>query len=444
MGYTILTEAEQKAMAFVPKAPALLSFISSICAIVFFIRHPEKRGKMYHRIVFTMSLYGALMSIMFMIGTAAFPVDTLNAYGASGTVASCVTQGLIAQFCHTIPLYYSSLSIYCYLAVRANFQEKKIVWIEKWIHGVINIFVFTSGITLAATNSLNPSGPICFIEPYPPNCGSDTNPCERSNPKQSEMLSLFLSAIPTYSGLLIAITMMIATYRAQLRKEDLNKLQRRKQLFETARRKKSKIIAIQASLYVMAFFVCFIMPVITRTSMMFGLPTNNLMRIIGAGMLPLQNFAFTVVYFGLQNSGGKEQKSQIDTSYCAELRKRLSDPNTSERSRKVDENILRRTMRKASYSIFDGSKLSSSPWRMFLYDEDDDDEEHGYLNFNKDGERKSAQFQSREESGVTDTDISVHQKDNADSNEPNDIETDQEDDASSKVQVIFEPKQDSS
>ena len=443
---TVLSESEQKAMAFVPKAPALLSFISSICVIVFFIRHKEKRVKMYHRIVFTMSLYGALMSIMFMIGTAAFPTGTPMAYGASGTVASCVTQGIIAQFCHSIPLYYSSLSIYCYLAVKANFQEKKIVWIEKWIHGVISVYVFTAGITLGATGSFNPSGPICFIEAYPPLCGQDSNnaPCERSSAKRSEMFALFLSAIPTYSALLIAVTMMIATYNAQLRKEDINKLQRRKQLFETARRKKSRIIAIQASLYVMAFFVCFIMPIVTRTSMMFGLPTSNVMRIIGAFMLPLQNFAFTMVYFGLQNSGGNEQKSLRDTSYCAELRKRIDDPNRSEKTKKLDASILRRTMRKASYSIFDGSKFSSSPWSMFLYDDDGDDDEDGNLKFDKDIELRAAQFEPGEESGITDTDISVHQKDNADVYEPNDIETDQEDDASRTVQVIFEARKVSS
>ena len=236
---SVLTRFEQKAIAFAPKAPAILSLVSSFCVIHFFVTHPEKRAKIYHRMAFAMSLYGIILSAVFITGTSAFPTNTLNSYGAMGSTGTCTLQGVGAQLsCAGIPLYYSSLSIYSYLSIKAQFKEDKIAWIEPWIHGAINTYTVGTSIILIITKNLNPSGPVCWIETFPERCGRDTTiPCQRGNPSQVGLFSWLCSGIPVYGAMFFSTYIMIAIYRSQVRKEDIQNLQRRKQLFETADRK---------------------------------------------------------------------------------------------------------------------------------------------------------------------------------------------------------------
>ncbi len=376
---SIFTDAEQKAIAYAPKAPAVLSLLSSLCVIHFFIMHPEKRVKMYHRLAFAMSLYGIVLSIVFITGTSAFPTDSLHSYGAMGSTVTCTLQGMGAQLsCSGIPLYYSSLSIYSYLSIKSQFKEEKIKWIEPWIHGTINSYTVMTTFVLVLTKNLNPSGPACWIETFPERCGQHTNiPCKRGNPTQIGLFSWLFSGIPVYGAMFFTTYIMIVIYKSQVRKEDIHNLQRRKQLFETARRKKSRIIAIQAFLYLMAYYTAFILPLATRTTMYFGLKTNNWMRIIGSCAVSLQSFFFTLVYLGLQISSGNHERQMCENSYLNTLKKRISQTSTTgilDEPSDTDNCPTETRSRRRSFSIFDGSKKSTSPWGMFLYDDDSDDD----------------------------------------------------------------------
>ena len=60
------TTSEQRALAYAPKPFALLSFLSSLFVMYYLlIRHPEKRKRMYHRLM--LSTFGCFLPLSFAI-----------------------------------------------------------------------------------------------------------------------------------------------------------------------------------------------------------------------------------------------------------------------------------------------------------------------------------------------------------------------------------------
>lgn len=320
-----------------------------------------------------MSIYGIFLSVAFLTGTAAFPRNTPNAYFTIGTVESCVIQGVMVQFSVAIPLYYGSLSIYCFLAIRADFKESKIRWIEPWIHGTIHVITVIPSIILVITNNLNPSGPLCWIEASPPKCTKEKNiPCVRGDGDQADLLLLIFIGIPIYSMILVSILMMILIYRTHHSRADIKNASRKQIMKEQHRKRKTRIIIIQAALYLSAFLVSFSLPIITRTSMHFNLPTVYDMRTIGACLAALQCFFFTAVYFGLQIQ--KERLDKMTVTYISQLKMRLSrsqhlKKSASKNSSENSSQSEKKESKRLSFSIFDGTEISCSPWKMFLIED---------------------------------------------------------------------------
>ena len=247
------TAADQKMMALAPKIPAILSLISSVCVLVSFYRSPEKRKKLFHRLAFVMSFYGVIQSLIYITGTFAFPYNTPFTYASKGNVSLCVIQGFLTQWTMAIPLYYTSLSIYCLVAIKEQFKQEKIVWIEKWIHGSIHVFLLVTSIFPLLTGNFNPNGPLCWIQSSPPSCGRKIKlPCRRGDGHQSYLYLFLFAGIPGIAMLITIPVMMLLIYFVQ-KCRDSHKPQGISAITVRARERKSKVVAIQATLFTLAY-----------------------------------------------------------------------------------------------------------------------------------------------------------------------------------------------
>uniref|UniRef100_A0A7S2VZA0 Uncharacterized protein n=1 Tax=Eucampia antarctica TaxID=49252 RepID=A0A7S2VZA0_9STRA len=94
---------------------------------------------------------------------------------------------------------------------------------------------------------------------------------------------------------------------------------------------------------------------------------------IGTCLIVLQSFAFTAVYFGLQIRNDPYPKFLNGESYCSMLTKRISNrENIADREETVAAGKQATPIRRRSFSIFDGSGISLSPWGAFLIDDDNE------------------------------------------------------------------------
>ena len=374
------TITEQKLIALAPKVPAVISLVLSSTIIWSFYRDARKRKRLYHRLVFVMSCYGIVFSFAVGMGTSMFPSDTSDTYAAIGTKATCNLQGILVQLTLAVPLYYASLSVYCYVAINANFKDEQIVWIEPWIHGTINGYTVLTSIFIAVTDNINPSGTVCWLGTDPYICGPGTDvPCKRGDSKTVRIYIVLLLIMPVYGMIIVSGIMMVKVYTFQ-KNMDISQCKGKQEILQKAKKRKTKIIALQGSLYFAAFLLCYSIPVIHRSIFFFTTKQNYIVFAIGVLMAASQSSIFALVYFGLQIKTLSRDPVKDEMSYCANLRTRLSKPQTEnehneEKVEEVEEGTGQR--RRVSFSIFDGSMVSSSPWSKFLIDdilEEDDDE----------------------------------------------------------------------
>lgn len=370
------SETEQLLLAYLPKFPAIISFLSSVCVIVSVSRSNKKKKKMYHRIACVMAFYGILQSCIFMIGTTAFPKNTPQVKGAAGTYSSCTVQGFFVQLTMAIPYYYSSLSVYSFLAIRNDFNQERIAWVEKWIHGIVHILTVPSAVYLVPKDAYNPSGPFCWISRFPLDCGPKTGvTCIRSSPRSLVYSTCFV-AIPAGLSAVMSFVIMARIYRTQVKKEKESEMKNhgKKKFLAAARKKKSGIIAKQACLYLFAFILGYGPSAITRTLKMLGKKSSNYFWVFSACMTALQSSFFTFVYFWLQIRNGPMQFDGISRMSFSRQRneKSPSDLRMSLGPEEKNE-IPEEPKRRLSFSIFDGSQVTTnSPWSMFLVDDSGD------------------------------------------------------------------------
>ena len=98
---TLPTITEQRALAYAQKPFAILSFLACSYGIYYLlVKRPEKRKRLYHRLVLGMNVALIMMAFSYIWGTAAVPEGTPYYVGAKGTIDTCTAQGFICvMFC---------------------------------------------------------------------------------------------------------------------------------------------------------------------------------------------------------------------------------------------------------------------------------------------------------------------------------------------------------
>ncbi|KAL7512580.1 hypothetical protein ACHAXN_009597 [Cyclotella atomus] len=166
---------QQRALAYAPKPLAFISFVASSYLIynLTYLK-PQKCRRMYHRLVLALNIAGLPLSVSWIWGNWAVPEDNPNTVGAAGSIQTCTAQGwLNLLFSQTVAVYYASLGVYSYFAIKNNFKQEQFKWIEKWIHLVAYVLPTILCSVVTVHESFNPRGTGCFIAASPFLCEKD-------------------------------------------------------------------------------------------------------------------------------------------------------------------------------------------------------------------------------------------------------------------------------
>lgn len=154
---------------FASRTAGILSLIGSSWIMAEILTDRQKRRMCYHRIVFGLSLFDAIMGCWYAIGRLAQPRPNSNIFWSrnhgSGTLASCEASGYFVYLANlAIPFYSAALAMYYYLGICSSWSEKRIKTnFERYVHcTIIPIAVLIAMIPLFL-ELYNPWYTVCFI-----------------------------------------------------------------------------------------------------------------------------------------------------------------------------------------------------------------------------------------------------------------------------------------
>lgn len=168
------SEAEQRALALVPKITGGISFVFSSIMAIHILRHPQKRRKFYHQLILGMSMSDMLSSISMGMSTWPIPSDS-GVLWASGNNMGCTAQGFFLQVALVSVIYNVSLSFYYLLAIKHSWKDTRLF---KWalvFHGIPLASGLGTAIAGVALNIFHSANLWCWIGTNPSAPSEDVN-----------------------------------------------------------------------------------------------------------------------------------------------------------------------------------------------------------------------------------------------------------------------------
>jgi len=301
-----LSGNELKAITIVPKVTSLLSSIALVTFLRCIIaRRRENLQKMYHRLVFGMSIVDLIRSLSFFVGTWSVPPHAggdEQIFWEIGTYTTCRIQGFINQVGLAVPLYGAALCIYAYLIIRNNFQAESIASVEIWLHGVSLSLALILAIALAATDSATSTGSWCWL----PTLSFKEDAVGSS-------VSLFSAGVVTISFLIGVVMIILILLTEYTKREERKDWRGKKKFMETARSKKAEHLTNQAILHLMALIICNLFVIITP--LIGSMQQNFVCLFIGNVLITLSGFFNVMVYTKLLNPSKPPPVSDIPPSF---------------------------------------------------------------------------------------------------------------------------------
>lgn len=308
---------------------ASISLLASLIIILMIYISPKRLSSPYRRIIFAVSVADVIQSLALLTGPFSIMEDTPKSLWASGSVGSCELNGFCMAFgSTTVPLYMFVLSLrnYCNMNLKMpdNVFTKKI---EMWLHvGIITLMLTTCffGLGMKAFNP-NPSGAFCYFEEYPFLCSSypdKVGECTRGNPSGA-YLSYFVVIVIClcFVGIIVNMTLLCVkscwiekVYRTQAgeheHSSDYNCLRdylrcvpcrNYDQLLneldgDYVLRLYKKETIIQSFLYIGAFFVSYIFPVLQTIGSFFSYKFPFQIPVLVSFVYPLGGLFNILVY----------------------------------------------------------------------------------------------------------------------------------------------------
>lgn len=139
---------------------ALLSMIGSAWILLEILVDKKKRKKVYHRILFALSLFDFMASTCFFLT----PLVIINGEWLGYTSTSCEIAGFFTYWSSLcIPMYNTALATYFYLSVKGGWQEDRIhKRFERHAHFVIPLFGLVLAIAAFPLDMYNLYNNFCF------------------------------------------------------------------------------------------------------------------------------------------------------------------------------------------------------------------------------------------------------------------------------------------
>ncbi len=209
-----------------------LSSIFSLLIMYIIIRSEKRLSSSYHRIMFFMSFWDLVTSVAIAFTTMPMPIDNLLEFekGSVGNTFSCSVQGFLAYVgsCLGI-LSFCILNIYYLCKLRYKIQEELIRKYVETIGYVVSIvFSLFPGVQFWRHGLINPTPyePYCTIGPYPFWCqyGSDNSCVRGEEVRHSSLLKfllyryLFIVIVAGFCTTIISMSLIVHAIRSDAKK----------------------------------------------------------------------------------------------------------------------------------------------------------------------------------------------------------------------------------
>ena len=377
---TDLTDEQSKIIFWITKIGGGASILCSLYLITKILRDHTRRKKVYHRIIVALNMNSVIFSGAIFCYSWPAP-KSYSIYGALGTQKTCDAQGAALLFTSSnLISYYLLLSVFAFHSVRNNFDE---TWFRKFelrVH--LSIYIIpTIIIVIAVTNDfINPVKNQCYIASYPPGCYRDDKfgKCIRGGPwfKSFAIICLVLNCLSFLISIILFIGLIFYVRRkeqinAKLIEEKFETMFRGKQLFrEKARKKKSRVILQQASIYAMMYLFLFMVPTFIKAPFVFRKEDISFGCVIVIMLfISLSGCINLIVYLLLL----KRNQDPTYISTLPPLRDRIYLSPSQEKALNPPEEVSKSCLDRPEFSIFDGRNPSDSPWAQFIDDYSDDE-----------------------------------------------------------------------
>lgn len=302
--------AQRVVLSYLMKPSAVLSF--SVCTIVSIqiFRDKKRMSYMYHRLALAMCIISSVNSFVVFFQNWSIPSGTAGCIHAFGNIATCTLTGFLNQVGLANQYYYVSLSIYVFFALKCEFRQQNIKWIEKYIHFGAFVIPVGSAIYLAYAEMFNPIGSFCWINAAPEGCDREYSPCVRGSKNIATYVFIF-GIIPTACNLIIAPIIIFACYMIEQLKHKKNvtsgRLKGKMIILERARREKSMLIVRQGAIYLLTFYMSYIIPSIAATMQVATQRHNFYLTALSQIFYPMDGLFFTMGYLYL-----RERKPEVN------------------------------------------------------------------------------------------------------------------------------------
>jgi hypothetical protein len=166
------TLAQQVAITLVPAFSGTLSILGSSIIIWMLLQENRRRLKsVKYRFLFAVCLSDIAYTLWLVPFSLPIPKGTPGVWGAMGNKASCSAQGFFIQ-CGIIGSFYScALSMYYYKSLCFSMKDEQIAKrYEKWIHIVAAVWPLGTATAAWQQDLYSYSGVGCWIAPYPLRC----------------------------------------------------------------------------------------------------------------------------------------------------------------------------------------------------------------------------------------------------------------------------------
>ena len=311
----MLDEDKMKAGSLIPMVTGSLSLIGSATIITMIMRSTKTLSTTYRRLLFGMSCVDIVYSLAYILSTLPSPSDSAHtAFYAFGNTATCTAQGLLL-YTGTIgvPMYYCALCIYYYLTIAKEVKLPQMTsFYEPFFHGIPLVYILATGSTLLSTQSFNTSGTICYIASYPRFCDTDPSmDCIRG--EHAAKFMLYFNGLPLIGiFFVIVFCMSLIILTARRREQALNRyntmtqgegrssenigLEGQEFRPDTQARSRFRVLFIQCSFYVSAYFFTWIFAISFRLNLLATGEVNYPLWILTQILSPMQGILNFVVY----------------------------------------------------------------------------------------------------------------------------------------------------
>jgi hypothetical protein len=332
-----------------------------------------------------MSIAGLPMSVSWIWGNWAVPEDTPNTVGAAGSIQTCTAQGwLNLMFSQMVAVYYASLGVYSFFAIKNNFKQEDFKWIEKWIHSMAWVPPTILCSVVTAHESFNPRGTGCFIAACPFLCekdGDDDTECDRGGHLSDVFIGIFAFGNIILYLIVPPLAMMLIGCQIKRAVKEVETSVGMKRILVSARKQMMQDVMKQVGLYLLAFWLTYFLPMANGiVEVVTGAPDVNLL-IIGNCVSSFQGAILTMVYFSLQRMTNASKRLPEFNPGLVERRKHHITVSMIRNNAEARDAIVTSATaseesqdRRCTFFIFDGTPSDDSPWAQFLIDDDADDE----------------------------------------------------------------------